>query len=137
MSALTINAILAFLKKLIKDQKVASYGFTAKMHNVPVHQLVNLLEANKFLPYCYVIVGCVGGTYALTSNKGICEYQEKKLLEMMPLFPVSSVSNVKEVSERTKKNTRDISDLRIIPLEYVCEEELLAQKDTQTGEEEV
>lgn len=123
MSTWTITAITEFLKALTEKGQVVSYGYLAKKFNVSNQALVNLL-ANRLVSLCHVVVGKEGDVYVLSSNKGICEYQIKKL--SIPLMPVSSAPKPERIRKRVAKNSRGLSDLRIVPKQFVCEEELQA-----------
>lgn len=130
MTGSKISAIKAFLEFLVKRCKVISYGKLARKFNVSIRAILNLLQT-RLLALSYVVVGEEGGVYVLSSNKGICDYQLKKL--QMPLLPLSEAPNPKKVWKRAEKNSWSLSDLRIIPAEYVYQEE--EDYESQTGEE--
>lgn len=125
MSTWTITAITEFLKALIERGQVVSYGFLARKYGVSNQALINLLS-NRLISLCHVVVGKEGEVYVLSSNKGICEYQIKKLT--IPLMAVSSVTNPEKLRKRVAKNSWTLSDLRIVPNQFVCEEEIQASR---------
>ena len=114
------------LTKLSKKGKVTSYGFLARIYGLSIRALMAILQKHLF-DLCHVVVGREGSVYVLSSNSDICTYQLKKL--PIPIQPLNSIEDQKvlrKILKRVEKNSWLLSDPRIVPRDFVCEEELQA-----------
>ncbi len=124
MKLTLINQIRARLSDLSRKGKVTSYGFLARIYGISTRALASILERH-LLDLCHVVVGREGSVYVLSANSEICKYQLKKLT--IPIQPLSSIEDeltLKKILKRVAKNSWTLSDLRIVPTQFVCEEEL-------------
>jgi alkylated DNA nucleotide flippase Atl1 len=118
-----ITEIRQRLMKLVRMGRVTSYGFLARIYGVSTRVLSGLLE-RQLVDLCHVVVGREGSVYLLSSNPAICNYQLKKLpISIQPLSIIKDPLILQKILKRVGKNSWLLSDLRIIPIEYVCEEE--------------